>query len=98
STRSLSMSGLPVISAFAIVFPPRSLLLQLTSNPLFGSTHGLWLRGFSFLIDTDFGKFAESCIRILLFLQGFLEKIYRLRKTEFTCPGAQRPVAGDLVG
>src|SRR5215470_12606716 len=60
---------------------------------------GHWsLRGLSsLLVDRGFRQLSQGLVRLLLFLQGFIEKAHSLLQTKLLCPCLQRPISGDLI-
>jgi hypothetical protein len=50
-----------------------------------------------FLIDDAFRDLRQGRVGVLFFLQRRVEKPYGICKTQFICPGFQRPVAGYFV-
>jgi hypothetical protein len=48
----------------------------------------------SFLVNTDFGEFTESCISVLFILECFLQKVYRLINAELCGPRCVKCLSG----
>src|SRR5207302_652869 len=77
--------------------PPRRLRWRCSRGRIDGSSGSRALALRRFPIQPAFGELGQQLVRLPLFIEGLLEELDSILLAQEAGPGADRPVAGDLI-